>query len=58
LTDNVLEGVLQLEGEERVKWDRGGRTKGLELTGRGDHDNFGFDSSGANSWSGPRVIGV
>jgi hypothetical protein len=29
LTDNVLEGVLQLEGEERVRWDRGGRTKGI-----------------------------
>jgi hypothetical protein len=51
---------VSCSSREKRGWggtEEGGQ-RGLELTGRGDHDNFGFDSSGANSWSGPRVIGV
>jgi hypothetical protein len=62
---DVLGGVLKLEGEERdeagpKREDEEGRS--LELTGRGDHEGFGFDSGGANGapigQSGLEVIGV
>jgi hypothetical protein len=62
---DVLGGVLKLEGEERdeaglKREDEEGRS--LELTRRGDHGGFGFDSGGANGapigQSGLEVIGV